>query len=161
MSSLYGWTVRQVEQTKQGVCSPLPPPHQKRSCIYGTLLRLPLGNAAIFKEARSPGALIHRQTPVWHALAHLHVHTRFQLLLGSASLTHRQDERERHKMALLISATSAPPSHWLKCKGLFVMIDSSGKALSGPAATGTIQRWRVQCCWQQPRSLVCGPERLF
>lgn len=55
-------TAVQVEQTKQGVRSPLPPPHQKRICIYGALPRLPLGNAAIFKEAGSPGALIQWQT---------------------------------------------------------------------------------------------------
>jgi len=41
-------TAVQVEQTKQGVRSPAPPPHQKRICFYGALLQLPLGNTALF-----------------------------------------------------------------------------------------------------------------
>lgn len=56
-------TVVQVEQTVQGLRSPLlPPPHQTRVCIYGTSPQLPLGNAAIFKEAGSLGAHIQWQT---------------------------------------------------------------------------------------------------
>lgn len=98
------------------------------------------------------------------AHAHLHVQTHFQFLLGSASLTHRHQAWKTQSGSAYLcpcTATSPPPRHWLKWKGLIEMIDWNGKALSGPAATATIQRWRVQCCWQQPQSLVCRGERLF
>lgn len=53
-------TVGQVEQTKRGVRS--APPHHGRIRVYGTLPRLPSGNAAIFNVARSPGARVRPQT---------------------------------------------------------------------------------------------------
>lgn len=86
-----------MEQTKRGVRSALPPPHQKRIRIYGTLPRLPLGNAAIFKEAGSRGALIQRQTTQCRARSLAHLHAQAHFLLGET------------QAAQLISARALPP----------------------------------------------------
>lgn len=69
-------TAAQVEQTKQGVRSPLPPPQQKRVCIYGALPRLPLGNAALFLKRQGHRELSFsgRQHTVARTLAHAHLH---------------------------------------------------------------------------------------
>lgn len=70
-------TAVQVEQTKQGVRSSLPPPHQKRICNYGALPRLPLGNMALFLNRLGHRELSfrgRRQQTAALTLAHLHMH---------------------------------------------------------------------------------------
>lgn len=107
-------TAVQVEQTKQGVRSP-PPPHQKRICIYGALPRLPLGNAALFLKRQG-----HRELSFGNT--HFPIPPRSAAYLCSCT------------------ATSALLRHRFKWKRLIKMIDSNGKALSRPAATGAAQR---------------------
>lgn len=71
-------TAVQVEQTKRGVGSPLPPPHQKRICNYGALPRLPLGNMALFLNRLGHRELSfrgRRQQTAALTLARLHICT--------------------------------------------------------------------------------------
>lgn len=93
----------QVEQTKQGVRSPLPPPCQKRICIYGTLLRLPLGNAAIFEEAGSPGALIQWQTTDWHTRTCTSARTNTFPIPSRVGLSNTQTPSMKNKKWLCLS----------------------------------------------------------
>lgn len=85
-------TAVQVEQTKQGVRSSLPPPHQKRICNYGALPRLPLGNMALFLNRLGHRELSfrgRRQQTAALTFAHLHIctHADKKLILPSPSLS--------------------------------------------------------------------------
>ena len=62
----------QVEQTKQGVNSSLPPPHQKRICIYGALPRHPPGNTALFLTRQGHRELSFSGGPQ-HTNTHAHI----------------------------------------------------------------------------------------
>lgn len=93
----------------------------------------PPGNAAIFKEAGSLGALIQWQTNDRRARTRTSACAETFPIL-SASLTHRHEAFLWVCLSLLCTAASTFQRHWLKWSGLIEMIDWNGTALTGPAA---------------------------
>lgn len=150
----------QVEQTKQDVHSYLSPPHHRRISIYGALPRHPLGNATLFlnrqghRELTFSGGQQHTRTC---ARAHLPAHKDNTHITSSVSVCLSITEADmceavcwsKNKATLLISTCAPPPlsflRHWLKWNCSIKVFDWTGKASSRPAATGTAQRWSVQC----------------